>query len=98
MLVLLAAFTRAGIIATDLWAGANGPGFFHRGRGFADDVAALGRAASGLRLVVGAGSSSTEGARGLVHGLLRHAAQKILEGHQAGGAAEDIVANLGFDV
>ena len=33
-----------------------------------------------------------------MRGLLRHAAQKIFEGHQAGGAAEDVVANLRLDV
>ena len=30
--------------------------------------------------------------------LLRHVAEEILEGHQAGSASEYIVANLGFDI
>ena len=33
-----------------------------------------------------------------MHGLLRDAAEKILECHEAGRAAEDVVANLSFDV
>ena len=41
---------------------------------------------------------SAEGAGGLVRRVLRHVAQEILERHQARGAAEDVVANLGFDV
>ena len=34
----------------------------------------------------------------LMRRLLRHVAQEILKRHQAGGAAEDVVADLGFDV
>ena len=33
-----------------------------------------------------------------MQGLLRRVAEKILEREQAGGAAEDVVANLRFDV
>ena len=41
MFELLAAATRAGIIATDLRTGPDRLGFFNRGSGFTNDVAAL---------------------------------------------------------
>src|SRR5262245_42000303 len=97
MLVLLSALARARIIAADLWAGADGLGFFHGGRGFADDVAGiLGRATGAAG--GGAATATAKGAGRLMQRLLRDVAQKILEGHEARGAAEDVVANLGFDV
>src|SRR5208282_6007792 len=95
VLVFLAAAAGAGIVAADFWAGANRLGFFRgrRRRRFADDVAGF-----ALRAAAGAGGSraTAKGAGGLVQGLLRDVAQKILEGHHGRGAAKDVVADLGL--
>src|SRR5437867_1269474 len=98
MFVLLPALAGAGVVAANLGPGADWPGFFYGRRRFTDNVAALRRPSLGLRLARGRSGASTEGAGGLMHRLLRHAAEEILERHQAGGAAEDVVADLGFDI
>src|SRR5579885_2871829 len=94
--VFLAAAAGAGVVAADLGAGADGPVFFFllRRRRFADDVSAVGRRS---RTGTGGGRSA-KGAGGLVQGLLGHVAQKIFEGGHGGRAAEDVVADLRFDI
>src|SRR5205807_5948844 len=92
MLVLPAAAARARIVASDFRSVADRLGLLRRGHRFADHFTPLGRRRVARRLV------SAEGAGGLVHRLLRHAAQELLERHQARRAAEDVVANLRLDV
>src|SRR5437660_11868648 len=72
--VLLAAVARAGIIAADLGTDADGPGFFHGRRSFADDVTAMRSAfrARGLCRGIGARGGAAEGTSGLVQRPLRH--------------------------
>src|ERR1035437_396738 len=97
LFVLLSAPARAGIVASHLRADPDGFGLFHRGGGFADDVAPLRRTVprlSGAR----AGAGAAKGAGGLVGRLLRNVAQEVLESQQAGGAAEDVMADLRLDV
>src|SRR5262245_56966211 len=87
MLVLFSASARTRIVAADLGTGTDRLRLFHRLGGFADDVAG-----------VGLGSLFAEGSRGFVGGLARGVAEELLERHHARCAAEDIVADLGFDV
>src|ERR1019366_2710124 len=88
LFVFLPAAARAGIVAAHLGADPDGFGLFHRGSGFAHDVAPLRRTAPGWGGAC-AGAGAAEGAGGLVGRLLRDVAQEVLERHQAGGAAED---------
>src|SRR6185295_1165902 len=97
LLVFLAATAGAGIVATDFGARADRPvALLFDGIGrFSDDITA---AAFGRAIAIGATSRATKGGRRVVGGLFGRVAQEILEGHQAGSAAEDVVANLRFDV
>src|SRR6266545_4005526 len=92
MLVFFAAAAGTGIVAPDFRSGADRFGLFAGRHGFGNHLAALGRRR------FSAGGGPAERAGGLVHRLLRHAAQELLERHQAGSAAEDVVANLRLDV
>src|SRR5687767_14962263 len=96
LLVLFTTAARTRIVASDLRAGANGFGFAHGIGGFADDVASLGRGSCGSARA-GAGRSAKGGRRGVLCPF-GHVAEKILKGHEAGGAAEDVMADLGLDV
>src|SRR6516162_8211861 len=98
MLELLAASARARIVAADFRTGANRTRLLDRGGGFADDIAALaGGVAAGTGFRCGR-TVATESAGRLTHRSLRSVAQEVLERHQAGGATENVVADLGFDV
>src|SRR5437764_563966 len=48
-------------------------------------------------LTFAAAGRFTEGGGFLMDGFLRQLAEELLEGHQAGGAAEDVVTNIGLD-
>src|SRR5437660_5540334 len=90
----------ARIVAADFRTGADGPGFFNGGGGFADNVAALGRSFGrrGLGAGIGSRGCATKGAGRLMTGLLRDITQEVLEGHETRGAAENVMADLRFDV
>ena len=100
MLVLLAALTRARIVASHLRTRADWFSFFDCGRRFADDIAscgwsvARGLLSSGVRPRSGAAKRT----RRLVGCLAGNIAQKVFEGHQTRGATEDVVTDLGFDI
>src|SRR5204863_807662 len=97
-LVLLPAVAGTRIVAADFRARPDRPGLLgllHRGRGFADHIAAF---AGPLLLPVGAGRRTAERAGGLMRRLLRQAAPKFFERHQTRRAAKDVMADLGFDV
>src|SRR5437764_381963 len=85
MLKLFAAAARARIVTPYLGPRAHGFGFSDSLSRFIDHVAGL-----GVRFF----RWLTEGLSFLVHGILRQIPQELLEGHQAGGAAEDIPADL----
>src|SRR5437667_5801100 len=92
MLELFPAAARTGVVAPDLGAGANRFGLFGRRHRFRNHFAAL-----GLRGLAAAGCAAKR--RGfLVDRLLRQLAEELLERHQARGAAEDVVTDLGLDV
>src|SRR6266404_1894444 len=83
LFVLLAAFAGARVIAAYLGAGADRLGFFDGIRGFADHVAAFGRAwSTGGFGRIGARGRAPKCAGGLERGLLRGVAQKIFKSHQ----------------
>ena len=98
MLEFLAAAAGTRIIAAHLGAGPNRFGFLDRGSRLAHHVTPLPSWARRRSLRVRARGRSAKRARRLVHRPLRHIAQKVFKGHQARRAAEDIVANLGFNV
>lgn len=74
----LAAAAGTRIVAAYFGAGANGFGLLHRRRGFTDDVAAFSGCGFG-----GTRTATFKSAGGLVHRLLRHITEEILEGHHA---------------
>src|SRR5439155_12542596 len=92
MLVFFAAATGTRVVASDFWAGADRFGLFCRGHDFGNHFAAFDR----RRLAAGCRAAKRAGL--LMNGPLRQLAQELLEGHEAGGAAEDVVADLGLDV
>src|SRR5438093_228423 len=95
MLIFLAAPARAGIVAANFGAGADGLGLGDSLTCFADHVAGLGsRCAAGACTRRAAAESGSRG----VLGALGHVTDKILERHQTRRAAEDVVANLRLDV
>src|SRR4051812_7242151 len=98
MLEFLAALAGTGIVAANFRAGADGPRPLDRRGRFADQVAALRGAVARTRLRRWRAVATAKGAGSLVHRALRRVAQEILESHQAGSAAENVVADLGFDV
>src|SRR5262245_64514008 len=94
LFILLPAATRTWVVTADLWTRTNRPGLFDCGCSLADDVA--GATGGWLRGGCGIGPRSgclTECAGGLMHGALRHIPKEILERHQAGGTAENVVAD-----
>src|SRR5580765_6362199 len=95
VLILFAAQARAGIVATDFGTRPHGFGFCDGVGGFANDIAVLG----GAVWVAWIGGRTTEsGWWRLMSRLLWHVTEEILEGHETGSAAEDVMANLAFDV
>src|SRR5262245_24913069 len=97
LLVLLPATARTRIVPANFGTCANRFRFLDSRSGFADDVAGLPRALR-LPLRIRTARAAAECAARLMHRPLRHVLQKILKRHQRRRAAEDVVANLGFDV
>src|SRR5437870_3937973 len=98
LLVFPAAATGTGVVAAHFGADADRLGFGESFGGFADDIT---RVASGCGGTAGGagggGGGAAVGAGDLVLGLLREFAQEILEGHETGGTAENVMADLGLD-
>src|ERR1043165_4390179 len=94
MFIFLSTSARARVIAADLRAGADGFSLFDSRGCFADNVAFFGSAGFWQF-----GRPAAESWRlRLMRSLLRHVAKEIFKSHQTRRAAEDVVANFGFDV
>src|SRR5262249_43812249 len=86
------------IVAPDLRTRSHRASLFHRLSGFTNDITALGGPiARRLGGIASTGGTAKSAGR-LMSRLLRHIAKEILESHQARRAAEDVVANLAFDI
>src|SRR4051812_14100964 len=95
LLVFLFAAAGTGVVPAHFGPATDRLGLLDCRSGFADDVAALGRTIPDrLRA---AGSRAAEGIGVLLDGALLRV-MEVFERHHVRGAAEDVMADLGFDV